>query len=71
MLYEIENNGQVPQGIRSFAKASTVSGAKELPAIQETCVITIADLDGQDHILARHVSEAVQYRTLDRNMWMK
>ena len=32
---------------------------------------TIADLDGQEHIVARHVSEAVQYRTLDRNMWMK
>ena len=35
MLYEIENNSQVPQGIRSFAKASSISGAKELPAIQE------------------------------------
>ncbi|MBN1291724.1 MAG: YifB family Mg chelatase-like AAA ATPase [Candidatus Latescibacteria bacterium] len=32
---------------------------------------TIADLDGQESILARHVSEAVQYRTLDRNMWIK
>ena len=32
---------------------------------------TIADLDGEENILARHVSEAVQYRTLDRNMRMK
>ena len=32
---------------------------------------TIADLDGEEHILSRHVSEAVQYRTLDRNMWMR
>jgi magnesium chelatase family protein len=30
---------------------------------------TIADLDGQESIAARHVSEAVQYRTLDRNLW--
>ncbi len=27
---------------------------------------TIADLDGAEHIDARHISEAVQYRTLDR-----
>jgi magnesium chelatase family protein len=27
---------------------------------------TIADLDGEPHIRAHHVSEAIQYRTLDR-----
>lgn len=32
---------------------------------------TIADLEGEKYIAARHVSEAVQYRTLDRNLWMK
>jgi len=32
---------------------------------------TIADLDGEEDILARHISEAVQYRTLDRNLWIK
>ena len=32
---------------------------------------TIADLDGEKNICARHISEAVQYRTLDRNIWMK
>ncbi|HUT64459.1 MAG TPA: YifB family Mg chelatase-like AAA ATPase [Anaerolineae bacterium] len=32
---------------------------------------TIADLEGEENILARHVSEAVQYRTLDRNLWMR
>lgn len=32
---------------------------------------TIADLDSEEHILARHISEAVQYRTLDRNLWIK
>jgi len=32
---------------------------------------TIADLDGDEYIAARHVSEAVQYRTLDRNLWMQ
>ena len=30
---------------------------------------TIADLDGIEHITEKHISEAVQYRTLDRNFW--
>ncbi|MFC1485420.1 YifB family Mg chelatase-like AAA ATPase [Candidatus Latescibacterota bacterium] len=31
---------------------------------------TIADLDGEAFIAARHVAEAIQYRTLDRNLRM-
>lgn len=30
---------------------------------------TIADLAGVDAITAEHVGEAIQYRTLDRNLW--
>ena len=30
---------------------------------------TIADLDGSTDVLPRHVSEAINYRSLDRGSW--
>jgi magnesium chelatase family protein len=31
---------------------------------------TVADLDGAEDLEPKHLSEAVQYRTLDRNLWL-
>ena len=31
---------------------------------------TIADLEGGENLEPKHLSEAVQYRTLDRNLWL-
>ena len=31
---------------------------------------TIADLDGAEEISEQHVSEAIQYRTFDRTLWV-
>jgi magnesium chelatase family protein len=30
---------------------------------------TLADLEGKERIESSHISEAIQYRTLDRNFW--
>src|SRR5437773_11728632 len=32
---------------------------------------TVADLEGAEDLEPKHLAEAVQYRTLDRNLWLR
>src|SRR6267142_2350845 len=52
------------------APVATVSAPRSghQPNLKVSC--TVADLQSSDEITAEHVSEAIQYRTFDRTLWV-
>ena len=81
-LNNIYNNGDMgPKEIRQFCKLDS-SGSELLKMAMSKLGLsaraydrilkvsrTIADLENSDFILPQHISEAIQYRSLDRELW--
>ncbi len=75
------NAQMTPRTLRRFCKLDTESEKQMENAITRLGLSaraydrilrvsrTIADLEGEEKIQARHVAEAIQYRTLDRTYW--
>jgi magnesium chelatase family protein len=81
-LKHIYNNGDMgSKEVRQFCKLDT-AGAELLKMAMTKLGLsaraydrilkvsrTIADLDNSENILPQHISEAIQYRSLDRELW--
>ena len=53
------------RGVRGYLTFNTLVFEHELPEAART----IADLDNSESVTAKHLAEAVQYRSLDRSYW--
>ncbi len=60
--------GEEAEGMMKMAMTELNFSARAYDRILKVAR-TIADLDGQEQISAQHLGEAIQYRTLDRNLW--
>ena len=75
------NGKMAPREIRRFCKLDTEAESLLKMAMEEMGLSarahdkilrigrTIADLEGCENITAAHLSEAINYRTLDRSYW--
>jgi magnesium chelatase family protein len=81
-LKNIFNNGDMgPKEIRQFCKLDSASAELLKMAMSKLGLSaraydrilkvsrTIADLENYENILPQHISEAIQYRSLDRELW--
>ncbi|MBI4432902.1 MAG: YifB family Mg chelatase-like AAA ATPase [Candidatus Omnitrophica bacterium] len=70
---EVEKHCQVTEEAKRFLKLAIQELGFSARAYHKCLKVarTIADLEGEKDIQAMHVTEAIHYRALDRNMWFR
>ena len=70
---EIRNHCVIDDGSQSLLKTAIERFGLSARAYDKVLKVarTIADLEGLENIMVQHIAEAIQYRSLDKNVWQR